>query len=114
MEGRTQGKSLIARLDGIDDRDSARLLKGREIAIFRDQLPDPGPGEYYWYDLIGLDVINVRGTDLGQVTEIRETGANDVLIVNGRQRCLIPLVMGEIIRDIDLENGRIVVDWVAE
>ena len=112
LEGKRQGKSLIARLEGIEDRDAARLLKGKEIAIIRDQLPEPGPGEYYWHDLLGLDVVDSRGAELGKVMEIRETGANDVLIIEGNGRHL--LIMGEVVKAVDLKNRRITVDWVTE
>lgn len=114
LEGKIHGNGLIARLEGIDDRDSARMLNGQEITIGRDQLPEPDRGEYYWHDLLGLSVSDTEGLELGKVTEIRETGANDVLIVKGKQRHLIPLVMGEIIKKIDLDNRRIVVDWISE
>ena len=114
VEGRIHGKGLIAHLKGIEDRDSARMLQGMEIAILRDQLPEPKPGEYYWHDLLGLDVVNLRGNVLGKVIDIQETGANDVLVIKGERRHLIPLVTGEVIKEIDLDGQRILADWVAE
>lgn len=114
LEGREHGKTLIARLEGIEDRDAARRLQGSDITISRDQLPEPGPGEYYWYDLLGLDVVDTRGAGLGKVMEIRETGANDILIIKGKRRYLVPLVMDEVVKEIDLENRRITVDWIPD
>jgi 16S rRNA processing protein RimM len=110
-EGRPQGKGLVASLEGIEDRDIARLLVGADIYIERDQLPSLPEGEYYWTDLLGLQVINRQGQSLGEVVEILETGANDVLVVKGESRELIPWVWGTYLLDVDLEAGRITVDW---
>ncbi len=110
-EGRTQGKGLVVSLEGIEDRDTARLLVGADIYIERDQLPSLPEGEYYWTDLLGLQVINRQGQSLGEVVEILETGAHDVLVVKGEGRELIPWVWGTYLLDVDLEAGRITVDW---
>ncbi len=72
-------------LEGIEDREQARRLMGVDIAIYRDQLPPLPDGEFYWYDLIGLDVINRAGVALGKVIEVQETGANEVLVVQQGQ-----------------------------
>ena len=114
LDGKVHGKGLIAKLEGIDDRDQARTLQGMEVAVFRDQLPEPEPGEYYWHDLLGLNVVNLNGARLGKVVELQETGANDVLVIEGERRYLVPLVMDEVIREIDLDNRQILVDWIAE
>jgi len=114
LQGRSQGKGLIARLDGLDDRDEARSLIGKDVAINREQMPELPEGEYYWCDLLGLDVINQEDMVLGKVTEIQETGANDVLIVKGERRYLIPLVIGHHVLEIDPDNRRIRVDWDPE
>ncbi|MEJ2094680.1 MAG: ribosome maturation factor RimM [Gammaproteobacteria bacterium] len=110
-EGRPQGKGLVASLEGIEDRDIARLLVGADIYIERDQLPSLPEGEFYWTDLLGLQVINRQGQSLGEVVEILETGANDVLVVKGESRELIPWVWGTYLLDVDMEAGRITVDW---
>ena len=117
-EGRIHGKSLVAFIDSINDRDSAQRLKGCEIAIRREQLPPAKPGEYYWIDLIGLRVVNQLGIELGVVDHLMETGANDVLVVldatqNGKER-LIPFVMNEFVKTVDLENNALYVDWDAD
>jgi 16S rRNA processing protein RimM len=110
-EGRIHGKALIVHLETVDDRDSAERLKGREIAIRREQLPPPQKGEYYWIDLIGLHVINQQGIELGVVDDLMETGANDVLVLKGDKERLIPFVMHEFIKSVDLEKQVIHVDW---
>lgn len=102
----------LARLAGVDDRDRAQALSGALIAVPRSALPSLEAGrEYYWQDLIGLAVRQVDGTPLGRVTNLLETGANDVLIVqDGRLERLIPFVEAFVVA-VDLPEGCIVVDW---
>ncbi len=96
-DGRAQGKGMIARLPGIDDRDAAAELLGAEIRILRSALPKPKRGEYYWIDLEGLSVSSVEGVELGRVSHLFATGANDVLVVrDGDRERLIPYVMGAV------------------
>jgi len=109
--GQAQGKGVVAKLAGFDDRDQAAALIGTDIAIRREQLPKLKPGEYYWTDLEGLRVVNLEGIDLGVVSHLFETGANDVLVVQGDRERLIPYTRGEAVREVDLQAGRIVVDW---
>lgn len=112
-EGRPQGKGVVARLAGYSDRDAAAELVGAEIAILISQLPKAGAHEYYWAELEGLRVVNLAGQELGRVSHLLETGANDVLVVRGERERLIPFGQG-IIRQVDLEAGVICVDWDAE
>ena len=111
--GKRQGKSIIARLGDCPDRDAAALLVGARIAIKPAQLPAAEEGEYYWRDLIGLRVATEDGIELGVIRQMMETGANDVMVVRdaeGRER-LIPFLQGAVIKHIDLEQGRMQVDW---
>jgi 16S rRNA processing protein RimM len=110
-EGQRHGKMIIARIDGYVDRDQAAELMGTEIAVPRDELPEAEEGRFYWSDLEGLRVVHRDGTELGKVAYLLETGANDVMVVQGEQERLIPFVMGEVILEVDLANGRIDVDW---
>lgn len=111
-EGRAHGKGVVARLAGCDERDGAAALVGSDIAIRRDQLQKAAPDEYYWADLIGLHVQTVEGIDLGQVENLMETGANDVLVVRlGTQERLIPFIRDQVVREIDLVGKTLVVDW---
>ena len=115
VDGRTQGKGMIAKLPGIADRDAAAGLLGAEIRVLRSALPKPKRGEYYWIDLEGLGVSNTEGVVLGRVSHLFATGANDVLVVrDGERERLIPYVTGQFVREVDLESGRIVVDWDPE
>jgi 16S rRNA processing protein RimM len=115
IEGRAQGKGLVARLPGVDDRDGAAALVGCEITVSRDLLPPPARGEYYWTDLEGLDVFTVDNTALGTISHLFATGANDVMVVRlaDRER-LIPFVQGQYVQSVDLEGRRLVVDWDPE
>ena len=97
------------------DRDAAAALVGSEIWVARSALPMPAPGEYYWSDLEGLEVITVEGVSLGTVSHLLATGANDVLVVrNADRERLIPFLVGRFVTEVDLEAGRITVDWDPE
>ena len=110
-EGQRHGKSVIARLEGIDDRDQAATLIGTEIAVPRDALPEPEDGQFYWSDLIGLTVVHRDGTELGRIDDMLETGANDVMIVRGDQERLIPFIIDEVVLSVELGKKRVNVDW---
>lgn len=119
-QGRKLAKAIIARLDGCDSRDQAMVYRGAEIAISSSQLAELKEGDYYWQQLEGLSVIDSEGNRLGRVDHLIETGANDVLVVqgdassiDGRER-LIPFIKGRVITDVDLAAGNIAVDWDAE
>ena len=114
IDGRRHGKTVVARLEGINDRDDAAELNGWEIFIHADQLPKAKQGEYYWADLIGLQVKTVEGIDLGIVQQMLETGANDVVVVLGERERLIPFLQGQTIIKIDLLAGEMLVDWDAD
>jgi 16S rRNA processing protein RimM len=108
---REQTGLLVATLDGIDDRDAAESLRGMLVGAPRESLPAPEDGEYYWDDLVGLDVVNMQAQALGRVAGLIETGANDVLRVEeeGRER-LLPFVEA-VVREVDVPGRRIRVDW---
>lgn len=112
--GRVQGKLVVAQLDGITDREQAELLMGYQINITKQQLPKPAQGEYYWADLLGLDVENIEGIYLGKVDNLFETGANDVLVVLGERERAVPFLKGQTVKLVDLENRKIIVDWDAD
>lgn len=112
LGGRRQGSLVVANLQDINDRDAAAELMGSDILILRQQLPKPDADEYYWADLIGLDVQNQEGCKLGKVDHLLETGANDVLVVvDGDIERLIPFLQQSTILKVDLDGGVIVVDW---
>lgn len=114
MEGRRQGRGVIARLEGVTDRDQARALIGARIQARRSQLPPPAEGEFYWTDLEGLRVVNADGVDLGRVKSLFRTGANDVMVVAGDRERLVPFVQGQYVKEVDLDAGEIRVEWEAD
>lgn len=114
VTGRLQGKNVIARLEGIEDRTGADELSGCRIFIKPEQLPSLEAGEYYWSDLVGLSVETLEGDPLGEVASMMETGAADVMVLKGERERLIPFVMDQIVREVDLVNRRLVVDWSPE
>jgi len=107
------GQAVVAKLRECEDREAAARLRGLEIAVPRSVLPESGDGEYYWADLQGMRVKNVQGEDFGRVARLLETGANDVLVVQGDRERLIPFVAG-IVAGVDIARGEIVVDWGAD
>ena len=110
VDGETRNKSLVAHLEGIDDRDLATGLIGTAIAVPREALPPADDGEIYWADLVGCAVVNLDKVQFGKVTGLLETGANDVLIVDGERQRLIPYTK-EAVKEVDLDQALIRVDW---
>ena len=110
--GRRHGHGIVARLDGYDDRERAAGLVGADIYVRLAQLPRLAPGQYYWTQLEGLRVCNVAGEQLGTVSHLFETGANDVMVVKGERERLIPYT-AQVVRRVDLEAKLIEVDWDA-
>lgn len=118
VTGKPHGKTLVAKLEGIEDRDQAAGLCGLDIRVETSELAPLGEGEYYWYQLQGLRVRTADdGHDLGVVDHLIETGSNDVLVVradatslDGRER-LIPFLPDEIVRSVNLEDGVLEADW---
>ena len=107
---RVHGTAVVAQLVGCEDRVAAASLRGQEVAVPRSALPATRDNEYYWTDLLGASVVNVPGQNLGELVRILETGANAVLVVQGERERLIPFVAA-VIRDVDLPNGVIRVNW---
>jgi 16S rRNA processing protein RimM len=102
---------VVARLESCENRDQAAALMNCEIGVRRDQLPATAPGEYYWYDLLGLEVVTLQNEVLGKVDHLLETGANDVLVVVGDRERLIPFVLNDVVKHVDQQAGFIRVDW---
>ncbi|MDO5058930.1 MAG: ribosome maturation factor RimM [Neisseria sp.] len=109
--GKLAGGELQVKFAGIDDRDEAHLLRGYTIEILREAFAPAEEGEYYWADLVGMTVINRNGETLGEVANLMETGAHDVLVIKGGHgQKLIPFV-GHYIDDVDNEKRIITADW---
>lgn len=114
LDGARHGKTVIVRLEGIEDRDQAERLVGQTIGVERRDLPELGQGQFYWADLIGLEVVLKDGESLGTVEDLMATGAHDVLVVRGDRERLIPFVLDRTVLKVDFESLRITVDWDAD
>lgn len=115
---RKHNKGLIVKVAGIDDRDNAQALVGSEILINESTLPELSQGDYYWRDLIGMAVVTTKGYDLGVVSDMLETGANDVLVVKAnlndgfsKKERLIPYLLEQVVESVSIEDKQICVDW---
>lgn len=106
-----QSKSIIALVEGYPERELVARLTNIEIAVQRDQLSELESGEYYWHQLIGMNVVNPKGDSFGKVVEIIPTGSNDVLVVQGEKRHLIPYLPGQFVLEVSNSQQLITVDW---
>ncbi|KRA21115.1 MULTISPECIES: ribosome maturation factor RimM [unclassified Lysobacter] len=115
VRGRESGKYLVASFPDVADRDAVEALRGTEIYVPRSALPPPSEGEYYWVDLEGLRVVTVDGVQLGTVSHLFATGANDVLVARDDEReRMIPFVIPQYVTSVDFEAGVVTVDWDPE
>jgi len=123
LAGQAHGDGVVASLAGITDRDAAAALVGAEIEVDRTTLgpalggdaSGPGAtGEYFWVDLQGMEVRTPSGQALGVVDHLFETGANDVMVVAGAGRHLIPFLYGTVVLAVDGDRRVITVDWDPE
>ncbi len=114
---RAHGKGFVAHIKGCDDRDSATHYVHLDIAVNKAMLPALSDDEVYWADLEGLLVVNLKDEKLGVVASLMETGANAVLVLKpceggaDQQERLIPYVLDHVVKQVSVEEGRIVVDW---
>lgn len=114
-EAKEHSDSVVARADAVDDRGTAELLKGARIFVARSSFPTAGQDEYYWVDLLGLDVVNREGVHLGVVRDLMATGPQTVLVVEYQEEGkalerMIPFVSAYV-DGVDKEARRITVDW---
>lgn len=120
QEAKEHSGAVVAQAHGVDGRDAAEALRGARIFVARTSFPTAAEDEYYWVDLIGLDVINREGVALGQVKELLATGAQTVLVIayealdeaGVRQSLerMLPFV-AVYVDKVDLPARRITVDW---
>ena len=120
LDGQMSGRKLIARLDGVTDRNTADTLNGYDIYVSKGALPALAEGDYYWYQLEGIRVVNRQGETLGVIERLFETGANDVMVVQASPDSiddterLIPYVEDEVIEEIDLSARVMTVNWQSD
>ncbi len=109
-ESRPHSGTLLAKLEGVENPEQAKLLKGKAVEIPR---PVPGEGSYYWSDLVGLEVVNEQGEVLGVVARMFSNGAHDVMELSGERERLLPWVP-PVVKKVDLQARRIEVAWQAD
>ena len=102
------GKFIIS-LQDFDDIDQAKPLQGSELCLKRCHLPKLTDDEYYWSDLIGLQVITDDGSLLGTITDIFETGSSDIYVVQGEKREYLIPAIADVVKQVDLNGGRIII-----
>lgn len=99
-------KKILLKFDEIENIDSAECLIGADILILREKFPDLDDGEYYWVDIIGLEVFTDDEKLLGKVDSIFQTGSNDVYVVkDGKGGEVLVPALESVIKDIDLKAG---------
>jgi len=123
LAAKTHSDTIVGQLAGVADRDAALSLRGYRVYVSRDEFPALDADEFYWVDLMGLDVVNVAGVELGKVADLIDNGAHSVLRVeypsagkDGKPATgerLIPFV-GVYVKTVDQAAKRIVVDWEAD
>ena len=112
-DSRIQGNKIVIKLEGVNNRDDADLLKNLQIEINRSDLPKLEENSYYWEDLVDFNVIDIKGMHVGKVDSLFRTGSNDVLVIinETKQRLLVPFIMEEVIKYVDLDKELISIDW---
>jgi 16S rRNA processing protein RimM len=111
---RASGDQLVVRFSDIEDREQAALWIGSQIQVPRAALPKLKLGEYYWSDLVGLEVVNTEGVSFGHIKEMMATGSNDVIVVSGERERLLPYLPGQCVLEVDVPGRRMRVDWDAD
>lgn len=114
-QAREHGDGIVAGVQEVTDRNGAEALKGARVFVSRASFPTAAADEYYWVDLIGLDVVNREGASLGRVADLLDTGAHAVLRIeaDGGAERLVPFVAAYV-DQVDLPGRRITVDWAAD
>ncbi|MBM4221702.1 MAG: ribosome maturation factor RimM [Gammaproteobacteria bacterium] len=111
LAGRAHGDGVVALIEGVQERDAAEALTGAEIEVDRSVLGKAGRQQFYWTDLQGMMVQTLTGVTLGSVDHLFETGANDVMVVVGEGRHLVPFLYGRVVTGVDMDRRVITVDW---
>jgi len=107
---RPQKRTWIAQFEEIRTREQAEALTGNDIFVDKDRLPGLPSGEYYHFQLIGLSVETKQGERLGTLRAVLQTGSNDVYVVEGEGKELLVPAIEEVISEVDLLNGKLIVD----
>ena len=121
-ELRPHADGWIVLFAGIGDRNGAEAIDGLYVAAPRSELPKVADNEYYWADLVGLNVVNMQDEQLGKVVELLSCGAHEVLCVEeevagtsagSAKRRLLPFV-AQVVKNVDPANATIRVEWGSD
>ena len=115
VSGPKQG--ILLNLEGVENRTLAEKLVGSEILMDRATLPEPEEDSWYWQDLIGLDVVDHIKGNIGKVTNILPTGANDILVVRDNENEILVPIHDNFVESVDMEKCSILTtlpeDWIT-
>lgn len=111
---RVHPQGFLVHFEGLDSPEHAAYLTNQWVYGIASQLPKLSAGEYYWQQLIGLQVKNLEGVELGRVASLMETGANDVMLIEGEKSHCVPYLPHQVIKEIDVAAATMLVDWPAE
>ncbi len=108
---RVAGRYIIIKFREVSTREDVKKIQGRELLIREEQSPPLPEGVYYHYQIIGLDVFTEEGECIGRITNIIETGSNDVYVVEGEKEILIPAI-DEVIKEIDVNGKKMIIHLI--
>lgn len=111
---RRHGGALVAKVQGCETPEQADRLRGGRVGVSRKEFPPAGDGEVYWVDLIGARVVNRSGADLGSVSDVLSSGAQQLLQVRQGERVLLVPMVERHVDEIDLAERLVRVDWEAD
>lgn len=106
-------KFIIAKFKNINSRNDIEIFNGKLLMLNRSDIPSLPEGEYYNFDIIGLEVIDDKGSKLGKITEVLKTGSNDVYVVEGKKQILVP-ALKKVVKEINLTDGFMKVELLEE
>ena len=106
-------KFIIAKFKNINSRNDIEIFNGKLLMLNRSDIPSLPEGEYYNFDIIGLEVIDDKGFKLGKITEVLKTGSNDVYVVEGKKQLLVP-ALKKVVKEINLTDGFMKVELLEE
>ena len=106
-------KFIIAKFKNINSRNDIEIFNGKLLMLNRSDIPSLPEGEYYNFDIIGLEVIDDKGSKLGKITEVLKTGSNDVYVVEGKKQLLVP-ALKKVVKEIKLVDGFMKVELLEE
>lgn len=107
---RIRGRDALVKFTGVETRTAAEGLVGMLASLPEDVLPAPGPGEFYYYEIVGFRVRTTGGVDIGTVVETIDTGSNDVWVVRANEREVLIPVIADVVRQIDRQTGTVTIE----